>query len=145
MSDSGAAEPIKIIVNEDDDSYEKVEIFADGSSRNTGISGGSCQSGSGYKACTDRLVKTSYVLYGAQFRADYELINGGYDHIDKVYNNITTGLASQQSFNLVYSTENASRDAYAQLNYKVDSPVPEYRGLRLTVGNDKAVASYIYL
>jgi hypothetical protein len=108
------------------------------------ISGGSCQSGSGYVVCTNRKVSYQLATYGYSFYADYQLVNQAYDKINWAGNwNIWSagGTVSSQSMRIIRATESVSGKAEARLSAVINlanGAGSLTRSLSLLVGGDSA-------
>lgn len=123
------------------DGTKTTYIYSDGSSMSRSISGGSCQNGSGYKVCYNRVVKQNGGIYTAVFYADYQTVQGMNDSITAMRSAHVTGKATMQSAGIQRKTESGSRKAYAELIYNYYGKTV---GLRLYVGKDKVSSSLQY-
>jgi hypothetical protein len=148
-----------------DDSEEYIYTFPDGSItvvgveyapfynnggftiQSTGISEGSCSSGSGYTSCTNR--KIYYLNPGVwemSFRANYTYVSGGYDYISWAGNEsiwMVGGTVGNPYCRIIRSTETSSQKAEARFSaylYLGGQYGTQTRSISLILGNDKAVA-----
>ncbi|RIJ64074.1 hypothetical protein [Rummeliibacillus sp. POC4] len=111
----------------------------------TGISGGSCTSGSGYSVCKNKKVYYSNPgVWKIYFHANYEMINGGYDKITWVGNEgtwLSAGTVSDPLVRIIKRTENANGKAQARYSVYMflgGSYGTLTRSVSLYVGKDSA-------
>lgn len=115
--------------------------------KGVGISGGSTSSGSGYFNGTNRKVYYSNPgVWEISFKANYSLVQGGYDTISWVGNHNVTmlmGTVGSPSCRIMRSKETATQKAEARLSvylYIGGSYGTQTRSVSLLVGGDSATA-----
>lgn len=126
-----------------DGSIKVCEINAPQDIQSRSVSDIFWNSGSGYSIARGAKVRESVGLATASFYADFELIRGGYDQINRVYDySITTlgGTYSSPSLSIVRSKESVSYPAEAKLNFDFsfyNGSAGQTCWVKLKVGNDK--------
>ena len=159
-------EPIRSFEIQTNDIVEKVEEYKDGSIvvssidyesveefenikplkgnliSTLGVDPGTKTSGSGYANYKKAKVYYNTGIANAYFYADFTLVNGGYDYIDRVYDHKVTafgGSASEISLTLTKAKENANGKASAKLDFNYinfNTTASTTCWLKLTVGGD---------
>ncbi|MEM4997715.1 hypothetical protein WKH56_34625 [Priestia sp. SB1] len=137
-----------------DTSDAKKEVVKSNTANNKGysaqatIGGGSTSGGSGYQIVKGAKVTGSVILAGASYKVDYQLINGGYDKLSRMYDrNVTVpgsgGNYEIESWGVKKGTENAGGKAYGTLRFKAQNGSLGSSTLYLNtyVGKDKASVS----
>jgi hypothetical protein len=128
---------------------EKLDKLTDGgfTTMGTGISGGSCTGGSGYKNCSNRKVYYSNPgVWTMSFKANYTYVQGGYDKITWAGNQSTWliyGTIGDPSMRIIRSKEtsfNKAEARYSAYLYIGGSYGTLTRSVSLIVGKDSAYA-----
>ncbi|EJV74607.1 hypothetical protein [Bacillus cereus] len=106
------------------------------------ISGGTSNTGSGYVNYYGRQVSRLSGTVRSTFKADYSLVNGGYDSLSKIYGASVSGLSSKNiaGFNIVKGTENSDSNAYGYLLFEGNPVGGNYSTFyhKIFVGGDTA-------
>lgn len=106
------------------------------------VTPGWIESGTGYTNFKNALVEEDTVVWEVSFRADFTLVNGGYDYISNVWESliqINFGTYNLQFFDIDKSTENASGPAIArqQFDYTIQGAFTHTVIIYLVVGLDR--------
>jgi len=113
----------------------------------TGISGGSCTTGSGYTSCTNRKVYYNNPgVWEISFRANYTYVQGGYDSISWAGNEsvwMVGGTIGNPYCRIIRSKETSFQKAEARFSvylYLGGQYGTQTRSVSLLVGGDTATA-----
>lgn len=108
------------------------------------VSGGSCKSTAKAYNCTKKKVSYGTGVWKMQFLADYSIVNGGRDTINKIYGESISGAvnSSGERFRYIRKTETSSKKAHARYSAKLSYAgyAQQVRSISLYVGKNKASA-----
>lgn len=148
-SERGVA-PVETIEKTDGMNHSTVNIYADGSISEYGISGdngGYCQGGTGYFNCYQMQVYYNSTVFYAQFYSDYSQVQGSYGEVDPIYG---TEAIDTKNDNWYYTNDNLvvndaqGNPAYCTLSWTGydNNGDPHSNYLRLNVDSDSAWESH---
>lgn len=110
-----------------------------------GLSGGSWTSGTGYRICKGMKVSHTNAFSQSSFKVDFQLVQGGYDSIDRMYSTdwgSWGGTISGTSAKIFRAKETSTLSAYAGITYTFNGNIGGVQGSKkvnnfIRVGSDK--------
>lgn len=100
--------------------WETKKTYPDGSVSLQTVTPGWIESGTGYTNFKNALVEEDTLIWEASFRANFTLVDGGYDYISNVWESLVRvnyGSYNMQYFGIDKSTETLSSPANARMQF----------------------------